>query len=152
MGESRLPSRMYERILVPTDGSSVSRAAAEEAFRLADEFDATVHVVFVVDESASSFLLSGDSMSHVLEALENEGESAVEAVAAAAGDVPVVTKVVRGLKISEAIDEYVDSHDIDLVVMGTRGRHGVDHLLGSTTERVLASVAVPTLVVNSSSD
>ena len=138
---------MYDQILVPTDGSSVSRAAAEEAFRLADEFDATVHVVFVVDESASSFLLSGDSMSQVLDALESEGESAVETVAAAAGDVSVVTEVVRGLKISEASDEYVTDNDIDLVVMGTRGRHGVDRLLGSTTERVLASVAVPTLVV-----
>lgn len=143
---------MYERILVPTDGSSVSRTAAEEAFQLAAAFDATVHVVFVIDESASSFLLSGDSMSQVLDALETEGESAVEAVAQAASDVPVVTEVIRGVKISDAISDYVSTHDVDLIVMGTRGRHGVDRLLGSTTERVLSAVTVPTLVVGEEVD
>ncbi|MFC7177608.1 universal stress protein [Halosegnis marinus] len=138
---------MYDTILVPTDGSEVAVRAAREAFDLARATGATVHVVFVVDESASSFLLSGDSMAQVLDALEAEGESAVERALAAAGDVPTETTVVRGMKVSEAIEEYVDRHGIDLVVMGTRGRHGVDHLLGSTTERVLANVGVPTLVV-----
>lgn len=138
---------MYDSILVPTDGSPVAMRAAREAFALARETGATVHVVFVVDESASSFLLSGDTMVDVLDALEAAGESAVEEALAEAGDVPTETAVVRGLKINEAISEYVERNGIDLVVMGTRGRHGVDHLVGSTTERVLATVGVPTLVV-----
>lgn len=138
---------VYETIMVPTDGSDVALRAAREAFRIADAFDATVHLVFVIDESASSFLLSGDTMSQVLDALNAEGEAAVEAAAAEAGDVPVVSEVVRGMHVSGTIGEYARDHDVDLVVMGTRGRHGVDHVLGSTTERVLEQVGVPTLVV-----
>lgn len=138
---------MYDTILVPTDGSDAAARAAEEAFGLARETGATVHLIYVVDESASSFLLSGDSMSEVLRELTSNGEEALERSAALGEDVSTVTEVVRGVGVHQAIVEYGEKHGIDLVVMGTRGRHGVDHLLGSTTERVLGQVGLPVLVV-----
>jgi len=138
---------VYDTILVPTDGSETSVRAGREAFRLARTLGATVHVLFVIDESASSFLLSGDTMSDVLDELRSRGEDALDATVAEAESVDVVTEMVRGVKVADAITEYADANDIDLVVMGTRGRHGVDLLLGSTTERVLARIDRPTLVV-----
>lgn len=139
---------MYDAILVPTDGSEISARAAAEAFGLARAFGATVHVLFVVDESASSFLLASDSMSGVLDALRTEGEEAVEAIAAEAGDLDVRTNVVRGMTVHGAIVDYATDNGIDLIVMGTHGRRGVEHLLGSTTERALTAAAVPVLVVD----
>ncbi|WP_255149810.1 universal stress protein [Halorarius halobius] len=139
---------MYDTILVPTDGSDVSERAADEAFALAREFGATVHVVFVIDESASSFLFTTERMADVLEAFREEGEAATDAVRELAGDdVDVVVDIVRGMKVHSAIVDYARNHGVDLVVMGTHGRHGVEHLLGSTTQRVLTSADVPVLVV-----
>lgn len=139
---------MYDRILVPTDGSDASVRAAEEAFRIARESGASVHTVYVIDESASSLLFSDKPMAELLEALAEEGEMAVESVAERAGDVRVATDVIRGMGIHDAILEYATDNEVDLVVMATHGRQGIEHLLGSTTERVIAHSSLPVLVVD----
>lgn len=152
---------MYDVVLVPTDGSEASLRAAEEAFRIARETGAVVHALYVIDESASTLIFADRPMADLLEALGEEGNAAVAAVAdraaataadvdaaEAAADVEVVTDVVRGMQIHEAILEYAADHDVDLVVMGTHGRKGLQHLLGSTTERVIANSFVPVLVVS----
>lgn len=153
---------MYDVVLVPTDGSEASLRAADEAFRIARETGAVVHALYVIDESASSLIFADRPMADLLEALGEEGTAAVAAVADratalnadadvdadVAADVEVVTDVVRGMQIHEAILEYAADHDVDLVVMGTHGRKGLQHLLGSTTERVIANSFVPVLVVS----
>lgn len=154
---------MYDVVLVPTDGSEASLRAADEAFRIARETGAVVHALYVIDESASSLIFADRPMADLLEALGEEGNAAVAAVAdrataldadadvdadVAAADVEVVTDVVRGMQIHEAIIEYAADHDVDLVVMGTHGRKGLQYLLGSTTERVIANSFVPVLVVS----
>jgi nucleotide-binding universal stress UspA family protein len=143
---------MYETILVPTDGSEVSERAAREAFDLARELGASVHVLYVIDESASSFLLTTDTMAGVLEAAREQGAEATAAAAEFADGVQVETEVVRGMSVHRAIVDYAEKTGVDLVVMGTRGRHGVEHLLGSTTQRVLTTAKVPVLVVGEQSD
>ncbi len=138
---------MYDPMLVPTDGSPAAAVAAEEAFALADELGATVHLIYVVDESASQFLTTGERMSSVLESLTEEGERATAETAALGQDVETITEVVRGFQVNQAIVQYAEANDIELVVMGTHGRRGVDHIIGSTTERTLAQSEVPVLVV-----
>jgi nucleotide-binding universal stress UspA family protein len=139
---------MYDRILVPTDGSAAARGAAAEAIDLATEFGATLHVVYVIDESASNLLLS-TSMHDTIDAMTKQGNQAIEDIEAmaTAADVPVVTDVIRGMHINQAIVEYATEHEVELIVMGTFGRRGVEHVLGSTTERVLAISEVPVLSV-----
>ena len=142
---------MYETILVPTDGSDIAAGAAEHAFALARVFDATVHVLYVVDESAGRLLLDTHSVGSVLETLSKEGDTATADLAARAEGVDIVTEVVRGMHIAEAIADYATAHDADLIVMGTQGRHGAKHFLGSVTERVLARASVPVLALSASS-
>ena len=144
---------MYQTILVPTDGSDVAAGAAAHAFRLARAFDATVHVLYVVDESAGRLLLDTHSVGSVLEVLSAEGEAATDTLAeqARADGVEVVTDVVRGVHTADAIADYATEHDADLIVMGTRGRHGVKRLLGSVTERVLTRASVPVLALSPTS-
>lgn len=141
---------MYDRILVPTDGSDAALAAASEAIDLATEVGAALHVVYVIDESASNLFVSTKTVNEAIEEMSTAGGEAVadiESMAADAG-LTVDTDVVRGMHVDEAIVDYVRNHDIDLVVMGTFGRRGVEHLLGSTTERVLARSSVPVLSVS----
>ena len=139
---------MYQRIVVPTDGSERSMDAAREAFTLAAEGGATVYVVSVVDESASSLLLTGESMGSLIERLRDEAEANVETVAAAAPDgITVRTDVVRGMAVYRAIVGYAEEVDADLVVMGSDGRGGVGGIMGSTTQRVTEHIGIPVLVV-----
>jgi len=138
---------MYDTILVPTDGSPASAVALEHAIDLAAQYDATLHALYVVDGTAYSTLEAGSEI--VVEALEEEGEAATErvATAAAAEDVDVTTTVAGGTAY-RTIQEYVEDNDIDLIVMGTHGRKGLDrYLLGSVTERVVRTADVPVLTV-----
>lgn len=139
---------MYERIVVPTDGSERSMDAAREAFALATEGGGTVYVISVVDESASSLLLTGEPMGPLIKRLTEEAEANVEAMAAAApAGVDVRTDVIRGTAVYRAIVGYAQEVDADVVVMGSTGRGGVGGIMGSTTQRVAEHVGVPVLVV-----
>ncbi|WP_276270698.1 universal stress protein [Haloarcula litorea] len=140
---------MYDDILLPTDGSDGIAAAAEHATNFAQAFDATVHVVSVADtrnrfESPTSGL-SAEAWS------DAEHERAEEAVAATVDalpdDVPVETSVVEGVPRSEIL-RYVEDEGMDLVVMGTHGRTGLDHyLIGSVAEKVVRRSPVPVTTV-----
>ena len=143
---------MYSHILVPTDGSPASDAAIEHAIDLAERYDATLHALYVVDGAAYSTLEAGAEI--VVEALESEGEEATERVADAAESAGVncETIVTTGTAY-RSIRNYVDENEIDMIVMGTHGRKGLDrYLLGSVTERVVRTSDVPVLTVRQPSD
>lgn len=143
---------MYDEILVPTDGSPAADTAIEHAIAVASQFGSRIHALYIVDGTAYSAMEGGSEA--VVEALESEGEEAVEHVAAAAEDagVPVTTTVETGTPY-RAITEYVGANGIDLVVMGTHGRRGIDrYLLGSVTERVVRTADVPVLTVRELED
>lgn len=140
---------MYERILVPTDGSAATESAIDHAVGLARQYHATLHAVYVVDVGAYSSLEAGADV--VADELRSEGEAAVEAIAARAADVgvDVETAIETGI-VHRAIVDYVADNDIDLVVMGTHGRTGVGRfLLGSVAENVVRTAEAPVLTVRS---
>lgn len=141
---------MYQEILVPTDGDAPSEAAAEHAIDIASRCDARIHTLYVVDVDAVGPVDFGGSV--VVSGLESEGETATTAVAEAAEAVGVrVRKAIVDGSPAETILEYVESEGIDLVVMGTHGRRGLDRLLlGSVAQQVVRRAPVPVLVVRGS--
>ena len=143
---------VYDRILTPTDGSNPSNRGVDRAIELAARFDSTVHALYVVDGSAYSTLEAGSEV--VIDALEAEGEQATDRVAdaAAAAGVETTTTVTSGTAY-RAIREYADEQAVDMIVMGTHGRKGLDrYLLGSVTERVVRTADVPVLTVRQPTD
>ncbi|QLH76004.1 universal stress protein [Halosimplex rubrum] len=137
---------MYEDILVPTDGSAGASAALEEAIELADQFDATIHSLYVVDLASLGTEAGAVDM---VESFEQTGEEATEAAATRARDAGVTAEasVATGSPHREIL-EYVDDHGVDLVVMGTHGRTGLErYLLGSVTEKIVRAADVPVLTV-----
>lgn len=138
---------MYETVLLATDGSEPSMAAAAHAVRIAKRFDARLHAVSVVDTLAVATV---DAQSLAVEgAMANEAEYAVEAARerAAASGVVAETAVRYGSPHREILDA-IEETGADLVVMGTHGRRGLDHfLLGSVAERVVRASPVPVLTV-----
>lgn len=135
---------MYDRILHPTDGSDASNRAVDHALDLAKTYDATLHVLSVVDTDAFAALDGVD-----VETIRNERAEAAEAIAdrAKAADVDVVTAVGEGAADDEIL-EYAEEAEIDMIVMGTHGRSGVGRvLLGSVTEAVVRRATVPVVTV-----
>jgi nucleotide-binding universal stress UspA family protein len=133
---------MYSKILIPTDGSHGAQAAIEHGLEIAQQYEATVHALYVVDTRVSR---SGP----LLEALRQEGRNAVrelEVTGTQAG-LDVTTEIGEGVPHEEIL-QYITTRGIDLVVMGTKGRSGVDRvLMGSVAERVVRHSPVPVLTV-----
>jgi nucleotide-binding universal stress UspA family protein len=141
---------MFETVVIATDGSESAERAIRLALDLADRFDATVHALYVVDTAEIGG--SPTAVRHRLEdALESAGGEALsfveERVADSATDCDVVTALREGDPADEII-AYAESHDADVVAVGTRGRHGAhSFLLGSVAESVVRRCSVPVLSV-----
>ncbi|WP_318569311.1 universal stress protein [Salinigranum marinum] len=140
---------MYETILVPTDRSAGSELAVEHAVDLARRYDATLHLVSVIDTDVVNHYAGVDAIEGVEGALEAQGVDALDAAAARAAAAGVATErhVVEG-RPHEAIVDAVAMVGADLVVMGTERKSGeYRRLLGSVTERVVRVADVPVHVV-----
>ena len=140
---------MYDRILVPTDGSTEGERAVEYAFDLARLHDAEIYAIYVVNAASYGGLPMETAWDGISDALREEGQEAVDRVKELApDDVSVETAVLEGTP-SRVIVEEASPENCDLVVMGTHGRGGIDRLLlGSVTERVVRSATVPVLTVH----
>ena len=139
---------MYDRILVPTDGSDVAETAAEAALTLANRFDADLHVVHVLDVGDLPPWVEDEDADE----FATRGRDALSTVATMAdeADVEVTTKFIESTEpIHRAILQYADEHDVDCIVMGTFGRTGLDRfVLGSIAEQTLRESPVPVLTVH----
>jgi len=136
----------YDELLVPTDGSDGAEAATEWAIGLAEHYDAPLHALFAAD--ATPFPTTVRSQ-QLLDALDTAGNDAIEAVRqrGEAAGVDVVGAVGAGAP-APTILEFCEDEPIDLVVMGSHGRSGLDRfLLGSVTEHVVREGDVPVFCV-----
>jgi nucleotide-binding universal stress UspA family protein len=141
---------LYERILVPTDGSAASRPAIEHAIELAATHDATLHAIYVINTASFASIPTEGSWEGVSEMLAREGGEALESVTeeAETHGVPVETVQVDGSPSREIV-RYAEENGCDLIVMGTHGRGGIDRLLlGSVAEKVVRSSSVPVLTLH----
>lgn len=139
---------MYDRILLPTDGSLGMASAIEQCFHQAGLSGATVHALYVVDVRAYA-MLPQDTAGRVRELLFQAGEGTMDHLRSRAEEagVDLVTEIVEGIP-HESILSYVDEHEIDLVVMGTQGHvEETTRLVGSVAEAVVRHAEVPVMTV-----
>lgn len=132
----------WETILLATDGRAGSNRATSEAVELAAALDANLHIVYVVEDRFLNSPVFRD-------VLEQEGERATMAVSnrAAQSGISTVTEITQGNPADELRD-YATENGVDLVVMGTYGRTGLDRLmLGSVTRRMIRRADTPILTV-----
>lgn len=138
----------HDRILIATDDSEPARKAVSEAITQADAFGATLHAVSVI-ESAEPRPGYDDPNAESGEG--HNAEQAVQRVVSESNDrgleQDVVSAVVRGQPAS-AVLQYTSEHDIDLIVVGTHARTGIDRLVvGSVAERIIRDSPVPVVTV-----
>ncbi|HEY2257594.1 MAG TPA: universal stress protein [Variovorax sp.] len=145
---------MYQRILVPVDGSDTSKRGLEEAVRLAKLTHGRLRVIHVIDDLSFSAVMGAHTgfMGNWSTYLRESGEALVaeaKAVARAAGiEVDGAVHDELNCRLYEVVASEARSWAADLIVLGTQGRRGVGRLiLGSGAESILRTSSVPVLLV-----
>ena len=146
---------MYQRILVATDGTALSKKAVTSAIALAQLCGAELVALKVVPRYPQSYFEGGIALAaadikQVEKTWGDAGQAVVDAAkkAALAKGVQAKAVVVRSDVVSDAILAAAKKHKCDLVVMASHGRKGIKRLLlGSETQHVLTHASIPVLVL-----
>lgn len=130
---------MFEKIMVPTDGSEYAARAEDIAIELAGRLGAVVVAVHVIDEK----------LIYPFEVLEEEGKEILGAVERKGREAGVrVDEVLVFGSPAHDMKKIADKTGADLVVIASHGRSGLEKILmGSVAETTLKTVTVPVLLV-----
>jgi len=148
---------MHKRILVPTDGSENAERAGEYAISLADLSGADIIVLNVIDTYYLASIVQPDVRESVDEELRTSVKRAVERFEAKIEENKCNGKcqnvkfkiLIKEGKPVDVILKTIDEEEIDQVIIGKFGKHGLERfLLGNTTERVLKEAKVPVNVIS----
>ena len=146
---------MYQRIVVAVDGSDISALALNEAIKLAKLMGASLLLLHVCEEVPVLWNIEGTAMLPVADldkVFTEAGKQLLDknqALATAAG-VAAETRLIEDYsgRIGAVISEASERWHADLLVLGTHGRKGFDHLLmGSVAEGVMRTARVPLLLI-----
>jgi nucleotide-binding universal stress UspA family protein len=146
-----LESKIYKNILIATDGSDYSAKAVKHGVEIARMSGSKVFGLFVVDTGAFASIPMDMAWGNIYEMLKSEGEKATGFVEEQGQkeNVEVECIIVDGHPAEEIV-EFSRKNSIDLIIMGTLGKGGLDRfLLGSIAEKVLRNAKVPVMIVRS---
>ena len=142
-----MTNRLFEKILIATDGSEKNKTAIEEALRIGRGYGSTVFAVYVMDlsafESASADVVIRDTWA----VIQQEADAALDRIRTMAEGVNLETVTLEGKPAPEIV-KFAAENNIDLIVIGTRGKRGLERLiLGSVAEQVIRTAPCKVLVV-----
>ena len=142
-------TKLFERILVATDGSEKNQPAVKKALEIARTCGSTLYAVYVIDETPLASAQAEVSTADVYMQLKDEGERAVAEVKRIADGVKVETRILSG-RPALVITEFAQRNKLDLIVVGSQGKTGLERLLlGSIAESIIRLAAGMVLVVKS---
>ncbi|AKB50460.1 Universal stress protein [Methanosarcina barkeri str. Wiesmoor] len=146
-----MTNSFYRKIMVATDGSESVRKAVETAVEIAKISGAKLYAVYVIASGGLSIIYPKDMgwEKAILEYFKAEGKEATNYVenSGKTENVEVESVILQGSPANELVD-FAEQSDIDLIVMGTLGKTGIERfLLGSVAENVVRNSKKPVLVV-----
>jgi nucleotide-binding universal stress UspA family protein len=140
---------LYRNIVIATDGSENSQRAISCGIEIAKLSGATVHALYVVDTPSiiSETWTAGKEVVHEL--IISEGKKILSRVKKITEDSGVeVKEVLLEGHPSEEIINFAENNNMDLIVMGTLGKTGIEKfLMGSVAENVVRNSKIPVMVV-----
>lgn len=143
---------MYQRILIPVDGSPTSERAIDEAVQFAHQQGAQVEVIMIVEDLLYFEDDNGVNYAALLDIVKSNNEkilATAEQKFQQAG-IAVVSKLLeaKGERIANKIVAEAKSFQADLIIIGTHGRSGFSRMvLGSVAEAVLRMAHIPILLI-----
>ena len=144
---------MYQRILVPLDGSATSERGLREALKLAAGRDTTLFFLHVVDDFKMLVeMTSVRSYDEMLKGLRQYGLEVLAKARHGAEQAGVhresLLREVTNERVAQVIVDQAKQHGCDVIVMGTHGRRGFNRIaMGSEAEQVARTSPVPVLLV-----
>lgn len=143
--------KTIKKILYATDFSESSVPACDYALTLAKLAGAKVHVLHVIGEFADGrmSMMQPEAMTMLEREIEIQALKEMEGFCKEKfdGEIPYTTEVVVGIPFQEIIKKAGEL-SADLIVVGTHGRTGLEHVIvGSTAERLVRRSPVPVLTV-----
>jgi nucleotide-binding universal stress UspA family protein len=143
-------AELFKKILIATDGSKRTQSAVDMGLKIAREQHSKVYTVYVVDTVTFTSIPMDVTWENMYQLLKDEGEEAVKTIKDNSSGMDVETHVLEGNPAVE-ITKFAADNGVDLIVMGTLGKSGIDRiLLGSTAEKVIRIAGCPVLVIKSS--
>ncbi|SFM00389.1 universal stress protein [Nitrosomonas communis] len=146
---------MYQKILVPVDGSITSNCALQEAIKFAQQYHAQLELVHVfedilywVDESYINYAELQETIRGSSEKILIEAQALVQQAG-----LTTETKLLeaKGQRIANVIVAEAERWQADLIVIGTHGRTGFNRLLlGSVAEGIVRTASIPVLLIRGS--
>lgn len=144
--------KSFKSILFPVDLSETSAKLVPYVLTMAAKFDAAVHLLFVarVLQYFTGIYVPHPSIAEFERALLDGAEKRLyEFKEEHFASLPQTRNTVVLGDASEEILRYVETHGIELLILGTHGRKGLDRVVfGSVAERVVKAAPVPVLVIN----
>jgi len=141
-------SEFYRNIVIATDGSENSLKAISYGIEIAKLSGATVHALYVIDITSFSSIPMDAGWEAMYDTLRKEGEKAISMVQerGKVSGVEVREVLLEGHPSNEIIN-FAENNNVDLIVMGTLGKTGLDRfLMGSVAEKVVRDARCPVLV------
>ena len=141
---------MYKNILIPTDGSSTAEIAAQQGIGLAKAIGAKVYGLYVIDTSTFIGVPTEAIWENMKDLLEEEGKNTLSRLEKMAEEDGVEHEMIlsEGSPYKNII-RTAEEKEVDLIVMGTAGRVGLDRfLLGSVAEKVVRTAPCSVTVVH----
>ena len=140
---------MYEKILVPTDGSDFAKKAQKHALFLAKACDAEIIAVSVTENNFVNGLPLDDEIYQLNQILKERSEENLKEFDKQNEDDLKITHVIREGSPAKVILEVAKEEDVDLIVMGSSGKSGFDRfIMGSVADKVVNSAKCAVLVVH----
>jgi len=141
----------FEKILCPVDFSEYSARAYDYALSLAQHYEAKLFLQHIVQPLTSlyPYYAFPNSVNEVFWDLESHAKERLSQLMIARPSSGIeVERYVHSGTVPDCILSFAESQGVDLIVMGTHGRHGFDRLtMGSATEKILRKAHCPVLVV-----
>ncbi|HVN95301.1 MAG TPA: universal stress protein [Syntrophorhabdaceae bacterium] len=141
---------MFKKVLCAVDFSEFTDQIVGYAVNIAKKFDAALHMIHVIPNLTyytpyESFLTPENLVAvekNMEKGVDKDFDKIIKKI-----DIPVKKTVRTGITFVEIID-YVKAESIDLIVMGTHGRSGIEHILiGSVAEKVVRKSPCPVLTI-----
>ena len=151
---------MYQKILLAYDGSNVSKQALQHTIKLAQNQQAMLYVLYVVEESFGFRGGIGYDYDYLISIYKEEGENvlqeAKDIISAEStikhDSILVQLNTFQG-RVADVVIDKADELRVDLIVAGTHGRRGINHfILGSVAENIMRMAKMPVLLIRGSEE
>jgi nucleotide-binding universal stress UspA family protein len=147
---------MYQKIMVPLDGSQVAECVITHIETIAGKSDANVELVTVIEPleipTRGMIAISDDEIKQIDAEGRKEAHKYLDQVSERLKQSGVnAGAVLLTGKAADSLVRYANNNDIDLIIMATHGRSGISKLFwGSVAEKILRATAIPVLLIKTS--